>query len=156
MVFLPAVHPPSARIETFMPSSRMSIARTDCSRIFLVVDDEESTRAVAARMLEWMGHPTLTTGDGETAVILARQHREHLACVLLDLSSDHNLDQTVRQLRQVCSDMPVILMSGYPEEIASRRFVHLGLNGFLQKPFTSYELRRVIDTALAMTDHLPA
>ena len=27
--------------------------------------------------------------------------------------------------------------------------------GFLQKPFTSYELRSVIDTALAMTDHLP-
>jgi hypothetical protein len=43
----------------------------------------------------------------------------------------------------------------YPEEIASRRFAHLGLSGFLQKPFTSYELRSVIDTALAMTDHLP-
>jgi PAS domain S-box len=154
-IFLPAVHPPSARVETFMPSLRMSIVRTNCSRIFLVVDDEESTRAVAARMLEWMGHPALTTDDAETAVILARQHREHLACVLLDLPPDHNLDRTVGELRQVCSDMPIVLMSGYPEEIASRRFAHLGLSGFLQKPFTSYELRSVIDTALAMTDHLP-
>jgi two-component system cell cycle sensor histidine kinase/response regulator CckA len=99
-----------------------------------------------------MGHPALTTGDAETAVILARQHREHLACVLLDLPSDHNLDRTVGELRQVCSDMPIVLMSGYPEEIASRRFAHLGLSGFLQKPFTSYELRSVIDTALAMTE----
>lgn len=154
-VFLPTVHAPSTCIETFMPTPRTLIEHTDCSRIFLVVDDEESTRAVAARMLEWMGRPALTTGNVETAVILARQHRAHLACVLLDLPADHTLAQAVGQFRQVCAHVPIVLMSGYPEEIASRRFAYLGLSGFLQKPFTSYELRSVID-AVAMTDHLPA
>ncbi|MGQ9827402.1 MAG: PAS domain-containing hybrid sensor histidine kinase/response regulator [Roseiflexus sp.] len=154
-VSLPAVYKPPIHVGTFMPEMQMPITRIDCSRIFLIVDDEENMRAVAARMLEWMGRPALTTGDVETAVILARQHRAHLACVLLDLPADHTLAQAVGQFRQVCAHVPIVLMSGYPEAIASRRFAYLGLSGFLQKPFTSYELRSVIDT-VAMIDHLTA
>ncbi|GIW01781.1 PAS domain-containing sensor histidine kinase [Roseiflexus sp.] len=147
-VFLPIAHQPSIR--TGLSPQTRTAASSGYSKIFLVVDDEESVRAVTARMLEWMGHPALTTGDVETAIILARQHCEHLACILLDLTMpDRDLSQTVRDFRQTCPDAPIILMSGYTEDIASRRFSHLALNGFLQKPFTSYELQGAIDCALA-------
>ncbi len=147
-VLLPIAH----RSAAHAVSSRHGqlVTYPDYQKIFLVVDDEESVRAVAARMLEWMGHPALTTGDAETAIILARQHRQHLACLLLDATMpDRALDSTIRDLRQLCHDLPIVLMSGYTEDIASRRFAHLGLNGFLQKPFTSHELRDAIDYALA-------
>ncbi|MGC9038895.1 MAG: response regulator, partial [Roseiflexus sp.] len=147
-VFLPIAHQPSIRTG-LSPQTRMA-ASSGYSKIFLVVDDEESVRAVTSRMLEWMGHSALTTGDVETAIILARQHRDHLACILLDLTMpDRDLYQTVRDFRQICPGAPIILMSGYTEDIASRRFSHLALNGFLQKPFTSYELQGAIDCALA-------
>ncbi|MCS6939202.1 MAG: PAS domain S-box protein [Roseiflexaceae bacterium] len=147
-VFLPIVHQPLVR--TSFSSQTPLAAYPDYQKIFLVVDDEESVRAVAARMLEWMGHPVLTTDHAETAVILARQHRQHLACILLDATMpDRDLYETVRDLRQACPDTPIVLMSGYTEDIAIRRFSRLGLNGFLQKPFTSQELRDAIDYALA-------
>ncbi len=147
-VFLPvATHLP---VRLASPSHGQMVMPPDYQKIFLVVDDEESVRAVAARMLEWMGHPALTTDSAETAIILARQHRQHLAFILLDATiPDRDLYQTVRDFRQICPDAPIVLMSGYTEDIASRRFSHLGLNGFLQKPFTSQELRDAIDCALA-------
>ncbi len=145
-VFLPVVHQP---LPQSGPHGYTSIG-TSYQKIFLVIDDEESVRAVATRMLEWMSHPVLTTGNVETAVILARQHRPYLTCILLDAAiTDCDLDRAVEKLRQASGDVPIILMSGYTEDIASRRFAHLGLNGFLQKPFTSQELRDAIDCALA-------
>lgn len=147
-VFLPIVHQPLPRAGS--SSQTHLTVYPDYQKIFLVVDDEESVRAVAARMLEWMGHPVLTTDNAETAVILARQHRPHLACILLDATMpDRDLYQSVRDFREVCPDIPIVLMSGYTEDIAIRRFSYLGLNGFLQKPFTSQELRDAIDYALA-------
>lgn len=147
-VFLPvATHLP---VRLASPPHGQMVMPPDYQKIFLVVDDEESVRAVAARMLEWMGHPALTTDSAETAIILARQHRQHLTFILLDATiPDRDLYQTVRDFRQICPDAPIVLMSGYTEDIASRRFSHLGLNGFLQKPFTSQELRDAIDCALA-------
>jgi PAS domain S-box-containing protein len=148
-VMLPMVHQASVHTDS---SPQAHTTYPDYQKIFLVVDDEESVRAVAARMLEWMGHPVLTTGDAETAIILARQHRGHLACILLDLTMpDRDIHQTVRDFHQICFDVPIVLMSGYTEDIAIRRFSHLGLNSFLQKPFTSQELRDAIDYAMAET-----
>jgi PAS domain S-box-containing protein len=149
-ILLPMAHRTSERIS--ISHQTQVAAYPDYQKIFLVVDDEERVRAVAARMLEWMGHPVLTTGDAETAVILARQHQQHLACILLDaMMPDRDLHQTVRDFRRARPDVPIVLMSGYTEDIASRRFAHLGLNSFLQKPFTSHELRDAIDCALAAT-----
>lgn len=147
-IFLPLARQPLPR-----PSSHVQVGvLADYQKIFLIVDDEEHVRAVAARMLEWMGHPALTTNDAETALILARQHHRHLACILLDATMpDCHLERTIMEFRQVCSDAPIVLMSGYTEDIASRRFSHLGLSGFLQKPFTSQELRDAIDCALSTT-----
>lgn len=149
-IFLPVVHQLPVRLGS--SPHRQTFLHSDYQKIFLVVDDEESVRAVAARMLEWMGHPALTTSDVETALILARQHRQHLACILLDATMpDHDFYQMVREFRLVCPDAPIVLMSGYTEDIASRRFSHLGLNSFLQKPFTSQELKDAIECALAAT-----
>lgn len=117
--------------------------------IVLVVDDEEGVRAVATRMLEWIGYPVLAAGNAAEALRIAREHHNDLACVLLDMTMpQHNIQQTISELRRILDGLPIVLMSGYTEDIATRRFTELGLNGFLQKPFTSYELRDIITRTL--------
>ena len=52
----------------------------------LVVDDEEIIRNLASRMIEQAGFTVLTANDGEEAIRLYHQHKDDIACVLLDLT----------------------------------------------------------------------
>jgi len=56
--------------------------------------------------------------------------------VLLDYSMpDMNGEETLRALRKVTPDIPVLLSSGFSEEEVIRRFEGLDLAGFIQKPY---------------------
>jgi CheY-like chemotaxis protein len=54
----------------------------------------------------------------------------------------------LKELRQICPDVKVLLASGFSQQEVSNRFKGLGLNGFIPKPYTlknlSEELGRVL------------
>ena len=110
----------------------------------LVVDDEEVVRSLARKMVEIAGFSVLTASDGEEAVRLYREHKDEIACVLLDLTMPKmGGEEAFRAIRQVSPSVRVILSSGYSEETATGRFSGLGLAGFIQKP---YQLDTMIAT----------
>ena len=118
----------------------------------LVVDDEESIRELAERLLRSAGFTVLTAANGAEAVSIFRQHAEEIAAVLLDMTMPGMDGQaTFQELRKVRPDVRVILSSGYSEGDAASRFAGKGLAGFIQKPYT-YEtlmakLTRVLSPA---------
>lgn len=102
----------------------------------LLVDDEQTVRALGKRMLERIGFRVLVAEDGLGAVALFREHAEDIVCVILDLTMPHmDGEETFRILRQICPEVPVILSSGYNEQEVTQRFVGKGLAGFIQKPY---------------------
>jgi len=108
----------------------------------LVIDDEESVRNVASRMLKSLGFEVLSASDGEEGLRIYRVHADVISCVLLDLTMPRmDGEETFRELRRINPEACVILMSGFNEQEAGARFVGKGLAGFLQKPFTPAELR---------------
>ena len=146
-VLLPA-HAPVLPEPIPAPAVHPAVRRPAPSRVVLVVDDEAGVQAVAARMAERHGYGALVAGDGATALEVFAANRERVACVLLDLSMPQmDGEQTYRALRLLAPDARVVLMSGYTEEEAGRRFAGLGVAGFLQKPFTSAELCAVLQRA---------
>jgi CheY-like chemotaxis protein len=107
----------------------------------LIADDEESVRTVTCRMLEASGFRVVQASDGREALETFRQNTDAVRLVLLDLTMPNlNGEDAFRQLRQLRPDVPVILMSGYPEPDVMSRFVGAGLTAFLQKPFRPLEL----------------
>jgi len=115
----------------------------------LVVDDEETVRAVAKMALESFGFSVLTAEDGPEGIELLREHADEVALVLLDLTMPHiNGEQTFTEMRRVRGDLRVILMSGYTEQDAVERFAGKGLVGFVQKPFEPAELAVMVRDAL--------
>jgi len=78
------------------------------------------------------------------------EHGSEIALVLLDAvmpgeSGEIGLDR----LRAHHIGIPVVLMSGYAESDATRRFSSAGeLAGFLAKPFRSAELLRTVHEVL--------
>lgn len=108
----------------------------------LVVDDEETVRAAAGRMLESLGFTVLSARDGREAVEHFRTDGSVIRAVLLDLTMPHlNGEETFRKLRQIHPEVRVLLMSGFNEQEAADRFIGKGLAGFLQKPFRLEDLR---------------
>ena len=116
----------------------------------LVIDDEESVRGVAARMLRALGFEPVGAAGGDEGVRLFAQTTGGFVLVLLDLTMPGvGGDATFHALRRVDPGVKVVLMSGFPEQDAVQRFLGQGLAGFLQKPFSAAELRAKLRAALA-------
>lgn len=107
----------------------------------LVVDDEETVRAVTDKLLTRLGMKVLTAKDGKEGLDTFRQHADDIDLVLLDLTMPFlNGDEVFREIRRLDPDARVILMSGYDEQEATTRFASADLSGFLQKPFAAGDL----------------
>jgi len=119
------------------------------SGTILVVDDEDSVRTIAARMLELFGFSVLLAADGRQGLETYRIHQEKISAVVLDMTMPHlNGEELFREIRRIRSDAKVLLVSGYNEQDATDRFAGKGLDGFLQKPFKPDDLRDKLKTIL--------
>ncbi len=115
----------------------------------MLVDDEETVRAISGKLLRHMGLEVLTAEDGRRAVGLYRERRNDIDLVLLDLTMPRmNGEEAYRELRRIDPQVQVVLASGYGEEDVSTRFAGKGLAGVLQKPYTIAGLRKLLSGLL--------
>ena len=106
------------------------------SGTMLVVDDEETVRATARRMLERMGFAVLVAANGYEALEIFHREGVKIVGVLLDLTMPQlDGNATFTELRRLDPEIRVLLMSGFNEQDAIHRFAGKGLAGFIQKPF---------------------
>jgi PAS domain S-box-containing protein len=112
------------------------------SGTILIVDDEEGVREVAERMLQEIGFCTLTAEDGRQALELLDRAGAEVTGVLLDVSMPRlGGQETLRRLRVTHPDLPVVMMSGYTEQVVADQLGESSPNtGFLQKPFVAEDL----------------
>ena len=112
----------------------------------LLVDDEESVRGIGAEMLQELGFTPVTAGDGREAIAVFRKTPD-ISFVIMDLTMPH-MDgvQCFRELRQLQSDVRVIISSGYNEQEVTQRFIGKGLAGFIQKPYKMSVLKEVLSS----------
>jgi PAS domain S-box-containing protein len=110
----------------------------------LLVDDEETVRAIGSEMLKELGFLTITAVDGREALRIYQQV-PHIDFVILDLTMPHlDGEQCYRELRQINPEVKVIMTSGYNEHEVTQKFAGKGLAGFMQKPYNINELKRMI------------
>jgi PAS domain S-box-containing protein len=106
------------------------------SGVVLVVDDEDSVRALAVRVLKSAGFEVLEAADGQAALEVFAGAADRVRFVLLDLMMPR-LDgvQTLQEMRKLKPGVRAVVMSGYTEQEVTRRFAAAPPDGFLQKPF---------------------
>jgi PAS domain S-box-containing protein len=115
----------------------------------LLVDDEESVRATAKKMLQYLGFNVITAADGREAMEIFKNPPAPIVCVLLDLTMPHiDGEETYREMRRVKPDVRVILTSGYSEQDVVQRFAGKRLAGFIQKPFSVSNLQQTLKNAI--------
>ena len=115
----------------------------------LLVDDDESVRAVGRKMLERIGFSVVTAADGSEAIARFRERADDIICAIVDLTMPHvDGAETFRELRRMRPGVRVILSSGYNEQDVTQRFVGKGLAGFIQKPYQLSTLVAVLKEVL--------
>jgi CheY-like chemotaxis protein len=116
----------------------------------LVVDDENHVRKVVVAMLESFGFQVYEAGDGVEGLEQFRKHAGELKLVLMDLTMPRmDGEEAFRAMRNVRAGVPVLLMSGFNQQEAIKRFAGKGLAGFIQKPFDVGRLGQTIREVLS-------
>jgi PAS domain S-box-containing protein len=115
----------------------------------LLVDDEESVRAVSSKMLEALGFKVIVACDGREAIQRHAQHTAELRLVMMDLTMPKlDGDEAVSALRRRDPALRILLMSGYNQR-DTLNGQDPTTTGFLQKPFTLRELESALRALLA-------
>ncbi|HTV31481.1 MAG TPA: response regulator, partial [Xanthobacteraceae bacterium] len=117
----------------------------------LLVEDEDSLRALNAKGLASRGYTVLEAGNGVEAINMLEKADGKVDLVVSDVVMPEMDGPTLlRELRQRKPDMKIIFVSGYAEDAFQK---HLPDDGnppdFLAKPFTLKQLVQKVKEAMA-------
>jgi CheY-like chemotaxis protein len=126
-----------------------SVAGSALKHRILVVEDETIIAMDIATQLRDLGYEPLGPATtGEQAIEIAVRLRPRL--VLMDIHLGSQMDGiTAAQEIRTRSDIGCVFLSAFTGEESEARARLTNPVGYLPKPFTEYELRTVIATALA-------
>ncbi len=112
-------------------------------RVVLIVDDDEAPCKVMAAMLAELGYVVLTASDGEEAQKIFREQSDRIRVVLLNKSMPRmNGIILIRELKSINPDVKILLASGHSEDEIAERFEGVGMDAFMQKPFSMSRLEK--------------
>jgi PAS domain S-box-containing protein len=116
----------------------------------LVIDDDEAVLEVAREFLSRSGLTVLTANGGRRALEILRNDTDaRIHSIVLDLSMpDFDGVDTLAEIRLLRPNLPVVIASGYGEDVTDARFPPGEIKAFVRKPYSPEEL---IEAVLAST-----
>ncbi len=136
------------RVAVLLPSRseaerplRRETASVEAGAKVLVVEDDAAVRALASETLRRAGFVPVCVAEGADALAWLREEAAGIRAVLLDWTLPGTSGgEILCALREARPDVPVVLVSGHPPEVAADVLGARGADAFLQKPFLPAEL----------------
>jgi PAS domain S-box-containing protein len=115
----------------------------------LIVEDEDSLRHLAHRILESRGYTVLDAANGQEALEVMARHGRQVDLVVSDVVMPvMGGRELVERLLPVYPLLRVLFMTGYTEDtLLQHRIAEFGIT-VLEKPFTPEKLARAVRTTL--------
>lgn len=147
-IFLPAVASAEASAEG--DEARRSLPLPACGRL-LIVDDEEAVAGFMAELMETHGYEVATETNGAEALELFRTAPEAFDLLIIDQTmpglSGGELAREVLALRP---DLPIVLCTGYSEEMDEAKARAIGIRAYLAKPVAARDLLDTVANLLTV------
>lgn len=122
---------------------------SQASPVVLVVDDEAAIREAVRDILELMEIQSILAANGLEAIDLFIQHRDRIKAILLDMRMPvMSGRETYDKLRQLDSNVRIILSSGYDEKFTTLSDESDAALTFLRKPYALDALLSCVREAL--------
>jgi two-component system cell cycle sensor histidine kinase/response regulator CckA len=116
--------------------------------VILFADDDELCLDVGVQILQKLGYSVLRARDGQEALEVFENNKNTVDLVILDMRMPYNGGRAFDQLKQIKSDVKVLIASGFAEDQRIREMFKQGCIGFIQKPFNVNLLSEKVITAL--------
>ncbi|MEO6600123.1 MAG: response regulator [Polyangiaceae bacterium] len=118
------------------------------------MDDDDIVRRAASSILAHLGYEPISTCEGSEALERTRAllaEGKHLKAAMLDLTviSGKGGCETVRPLRALLPDLPIIASSGYSDDPVMADPGQFGFTASLPKPYRLTELADLLARLLA-------
>ena len=109
-------------------------ARSTAKRI-LIVEDDELSRKLLHDLLEVHGYRTITAGEGNVVLRLARENQPDLILMDLQLPDVSGFD-TVRELKREVETraIPIVAVTAFAQIGDDRKALASGCDGYVAKP----------------------
>ena len=126
----------------------------------MVMDDDDSVRAVICSMLDLLGHQCLPVRDGEECLTLYEQSLDptsdvpSIDLVIVDLvvAGGRGGLWTISKLREINPDVRALVSTGYSKDPVVEDAAAHGFRGALQKPYTLDDLQEQITLAMVASE----
>src|SRR3954454_7114565 len=116
----------------------MSMSGMDGARA-LVVDDDETIRAVVRRLVEVAGGSVAEAESGADALRALYAQRPDIVVLDIDLATALDGLRVLERIRQL-TDVPVVMLSAHDDELEKVRALQAGADDYVTKPFGPQEL----------------
>ena len=121
----------------------------------LIADDDSALRDTLSEVFRPRGFRTLLASDGLEALDIVHHHAVHL--VLLDVHMPRLTGvEAFRQLRQIRSMLPCILLTAHPEEPQVREVQVAHSVPVVRKPFSVDQILRLVFQTMEQSYHWKA
>jgi FixJ family two-component response regulator len=127
---------------------------SDSKFIVMIVDDDESVRKAARRLIKSYGFAVETFASAEDFLTSGRL--DETACLVLDVQMP-GLNGLELQDRLIAGghQVPIIFITAFSDENAQAQALKAGALRYLIKPFEEADLLNAINLALQRQDHAP-
>jgi two-component system cell cycle sensor histidine kinase/response regulator CckA len=115
----------------------------------LVVDDDPMVRKVVVGTLDSVGYQTIEAVSGANAIEIYRARHDEIRAVVLDMvMPDMTGKATYLALRQIDSDVAVLLMTGHLFNPQVQELLDLGVRSYISKPYSIADLAAAVTALL--------
>ena len=116
----------------------------------LFIDDEDLLREAIYELLTEMDYEVKVEETGEEAIKTFTEHPEEFDLVLTDLMMlDMMGDEIAERINSIRPDIPIVVMTGTPDNLPRGKAKAAGVCKVLGKPLTKAELREGLRGALS-------
>ena len=147
-VYLPVIKT-RLEIQAFAPTAPVQKGDEQ----ILLIDDEEQIVRMEKQMLERLGYQVTVRTSSIDALEAFRSDPERFDLVITDMTMPNMTGiQLSIKLREIRPDIPIILCSGFSEQISGVKLEALGIKGYVMKPVVTSELAKKIREVLDQRD----
>ncbi|MEE9497207.1 MAG: ATP-binding protein [Desulfobacterales bacterium] len=115
----------------------------------LLIDDEEQIISMEQKMLENLGYQVTARTDSIEALREFSKQPQNFDLVITDMTMPHMTgDELAQKLLDIKPDIPVILCTGFNEDITEEKALSMGIQKFVMKPVIKNDLATSIRTVL--------
>lgn len=115
----------------------------------LFVDDEDAAISAMKKILSRLGYITTTSNSSPEALNIFKNNPEGFDLLITDMTMPGMTGmKLIKEVRAIRPDMPVILCTGYSDQIDEKKVEMAGINEFMIKPVNMNDIAEAIRRVL--------